>query len=195
MELDIAVGDPFLVMPRVWSVMATVRDADPRIEAEFGYVVRDRTAHMVSFCVRPRGADPHDMAVLTVAEIRDLPLARWNAAAQVHVLDRIRVAAGEATDGLASVVDYLVGAGKIVDTLYPGLRTSTKPADVRRYRGLRHLAEIATEFQFEQRRGTPDPAAAIARSRDAKPTTVRSWVHRARKAGFLPELESKGEQQ
>jgi hypothetical protein len=85
-------------------------------------------------------------------------------------------------------------AEEYVFKLYPELRGDDTPAGQRRLRSLTHLADIAMDYSVKGIFGVHDPAAAIARERDAKPATVRSWIHRARKAGFLPETYQGGKE-
>ncbi|REE97893.1 hypothetical protein DFJ69_3370 [Thermomonospora umbrina] len=66
------------------------------------------------------------------------------------------------TDEVIAAVESVFGPGKVVDRLYFKLKDSTKPADVRKRESLPHLAEVAEGCELEVRRGTADPAAAIA---------------------------------
>lgn len=123
---------------------------------------------------------PDHFPELTVSRIRDLPLARWEAAARAHVVEKYSLTPAD----VDLVMEALTPVSR-VDRLYPGLRDSTGAGDKRKYKSLMHLAEIANEFTGRQLVGEPDPATSIARDRGVNPATVRSWLHRARKAGLL----------
>jgi hypothetical protein len=186
--LSVVVGSP---QPsgdtRVVSVAVTVEDSDhPRIGAAFGYLVGDagRAVFLRSLQVAPATGTPvGQQRRLTVTTVRNLPLARWEAAARAH-LAQVPGFQPASADDVLFVLRHVTPKDR-VDRLYPGLAESKRPADVRKYRGLLHLAAVAEDFVREQLSGSPDPGAAIARQHNVKPATARSWVHRARKAGLL----------
>lgn len=176
----------------VYRINAAVRDDDyEQISATFGYMIgrvskltlrlgmdNARTATktvdlrvaLVSVHIDPDPAEAAT-AVLTISDIRDLPLSRWEAAARAHVVDP---AVMEALP-IREWKGYVGG----------GVVTTDPPQSGRKARSLAHLSEIAEQYQAELRLGTPDPAAAIANVRGVNRSTVRSWIHRARQAGLL----------
>ncbi|MBM0238434.1 hypothetical protein JNW88_17080 [Micromonospora sp. ATA32] len=184
---------------RFHAVEVTVQDSeDPRLTATFGYVIGAFTRPLLlrSIAVGPSAGVPlGKQARLTISGVRDLPLSRWEAAARAHLVQRFslsedqvlkvaRIGLGAAEEDLRRMAD-IIGPAKSVERLYPGLEHSDRPADVRRYRSLLHLAEVAQEYRSAQLEGVPDPAAKVARDRAVNPATVRSWLHRARKARLL----------
>lgn len=62
----------------------------------------------------------------------------------------------------------------------------------RRYRSLHHLADVAVEYETLLAEGRDDPAVEIAHRHGSTPTTARSWVFRARRAGFLEAAAGPG---
>jgi hypothetical protein len=117
---------------------------------------------------------------VTVGKIRDLPLVRWETVARANVI----VQYSTLINDQPNTFDALDPAGR-VDLLYPGLSGLRAPAAKRKYRSLLHMAEVAHDYRQKQLAGVTDPAGAIARERDTNPSTVRSWIHRARLAGLL----------
>lgn len=139
-------------------VQVSVRDGEfPNLSGEFGYLLARNWVALIAVGVQPSPGLPRGVFdPLTVTAVRDLPLARWEAAARAHV--------------------------------HPQPAPLT-PADARQMRGQLHLQQIAQRFERERRNGTPDPAAAIAREDGVNRSTVRSWIHRARKLGLLPPVQ------
>ncbi len=181
------------------AVEATVRDdEEPRLVARFGYVASAFAKHLLlrSVAIEPApGMELGKQARLTIAGVRDLPLARWEAAARAHISQKLSMTLDEhrqlwgklAGPAEADRILTFISPAVRVQQLYPGLAQSSTPGDMRRYKSLLRLAEVADEYQRAQRDGVHDPAAFVARNRGEKPATVRSWLHRARKAGLLDE--------
>jgi hypothetical protein len=201
MALKVTVGkpEPTNYEPdgaRVYMVTAAVEDDEhPTIAGTFGYLTAWVSStpgddlFLQSVRVGPPPGHPvGKIAQLTVSLVRDLPLARWEAAARAHVAFRIR--RPSVRPGTVGHLSRDLRAAMLVKRLYPSLADSETKADQRRYRSLVHLATIAEAFQVKQIEGTPDPAAAVARDMDVNPATVRSWLHRARKAGLLTGVAS-----
>lgn len=173
----------------IYLIRAQIRDNDyEQILVNLGYMVgrvsqlklRDneagqrgasRTAELrvalVSLHIDP---GPGGGAILTASGIRDLPLARWEAAARAHVVDP------------AVIQNLPVRTWQGHEGSFAAEAAATSE---RKARSLAHLAEVAEQYLAEQRLGTPDPAAAIANARGVNRSTVRSWIHRARQAGLL----------
>ncbi|MFE7237903.1 hypothetical protein [Streptomyces sp. NPDC057580] len=171
------------------AVTATVTDpAHPKRAALFEYIgMPGHRLAPVSVTVGPAPDLPYDEYVsIPPRDLRDLPLARWESAARWRA--ELELGQGGSSDKRPE------SAEAWVFKLYPELRDDDTPAAQRRLRGLTHVADIAMEYATLSILGVKDPAAAIARRRDAKPATVRSWIHRARKAGFLPETQVGGRQ-
>lgn len=128
----------------------------PNLRAIFTYsAARQMSQALIGFALEPReGADP---GLLTVTQIRDLPVARWEQAARASVIQQAR----EALAGLAKVLEG---------------QTATK---------LGGLAEVARSYRMNVAAGMRDPVASIARDHGVKQATAAGWVFRARKAGLL----------
>ncbi|MBX6765929.1 MAG: hypothetical protein IRY90_02015 [Actinomadura rubrobrunea] len=194
MPLEVTVREPQSTdHPRFTLISATVHDTEhPQLAGVFTYLA-DRSGAvaflwLTGVTVEHRADIPLDKRPrLPLAAVRDAPLARWETAARAHILHSrgLRAPTAEEVVGAVEKLAETLGPARRVDRLYPDLKNSTKPADLRKRNSLLHLAEVAEEYEFEVRRGTIDPAAAIARNRGAKPSTVRSWLHRARQAGLL----------
>lgn len=73
-----------------------------------------------------------------------------------------------------------------VDELYPGLEDDQTKAGMRRYYSMLNLAEVTRRYAYLVLDGEKNPTGRIAEEEDVKPATVRSWLHRAKKAGFYP---------
>jgi hypothetical protein len=201
MALEVTVGDPEETdVPGLWLVSATVDDPDsPQLTGRFGYVVGRRGRLVLgeagdssrdaqqqlgvllrSVAIEPRGGLPTTKTGrLTVSAVRDLPLSRWEAAARGHVAQHPAFQAGPTEPLSDEELHRLDRAVKLAQA------TIQAGGDGRRLRSLGHLSQIAARFEAEQRKGTPDPAAVIAREDNVNRSTVRSWIHRARKAGLL----------
>lgn len=125
---------------------------------------------------------------LTVSQVRDLPLSRWEAAARSRVVS-------EQDPLAASVVAQLAGlppeqhrevfVTTLLEAVYPGLDEDTTPAGRRRARSLRRMAEVAVDYQRLTSEGVADPAAELAREYGQSRSSVRTAIHRARNAGLL----------
>lgn len=194
MPLEVTVGNPVDTGdPQFALIPATVHDSEhPKLAGVFTYI-SDRSGEtsflwLTSVAVEHRADVPIGKRQrLALAAVRDAPLARWETAARAHILQLWGAREMTHEEMIAAVqrLSEIVGPERKVNRLYPELKDSTKPADVRKRKSLLHLADIADEYEVYVRQGTIDPAAAIARSRSAKPSTVRSWLHRARQAGLL----------
>lgn len=154
----------------------------PLLEAVFTYEpVSGGVITLAGVAVGPRagvaagGAQP-----LTVTAIRDMPMATWERAAQAavqQVLDDVvakvaRSRSATAKALLQSVREAMPELAELPD-FHPRVQSAL------------HLAEVAQEYRRNLAAGLPDPVKEIARQHDVKPATARSWIHRARKSGFL----------
>ncbi len=173
-------------------VQVTTQVRDPGhvgVVAVFTHRVRRLSGGLLPYggtCVRVAvgldapGAEPGPQS-LHMSLLRDLPLVRWELAAQAHAL--------YASKGrrLPQDVDTHYWAIQAeVERVYPGLSPLTATRQLsRRWQTAYRLAEVAAHYRINIAAGLPDPAARIARDWGEKPATVRTWVHRARQAGFL----------
>lgn len=153
----------------------------------------------------PDGIEPMDSEVLTVGAVRDFPVARWERAARARaqafwheaLADAVALVqrrmdleseVGRVAPDLADEANYQVARSEKGTKVSGGLT----PAQRRRKERLTHLAGVAQEYRENVMAGVSDPAGAIARRREANPSTVRTWLKRAREVGLLPPVEPKG---
>ncbi|MFJ7590816.1 hypothetical protein ACIQZO_26275 [Streptomyces sp. NPDC097617] len=177
------------------SVSVTVTDPNaPGRAAVFEYIaVPGYRLSPIAITVRPAPGLPYaEYISVKPSDMRDLPLSRWESAAQFQA--EIQLGRG-GPGGPYPVGDQTGGAEELVLKHFPELANDTTPAGLRKMRSMTHLASVAIEYATHSIFGVKDPAGAIARAREANPATVRSWIHRARKAGFLPETQREGGQQ
>jgi len=190
-----------------------VRDrAHPGVLAVFGIAQGGSIGRptWISLSIEP--VDGRAQLVLTSTGIRDLPLSSWSEAARAVLRSQDGLGltltgagtlaatgtadtAGTARAGNPTETLDLAGqpltaaleAHLVVDERFPGLRDDETPGGRRRYRSVIKLATVAAHYRRALASGRGDAAAAVAEELDANPATARSWVHRARKAGFLGE--------
>lgn len=179
-----------------------VRDAEhPGVEVVLTYLVAGReTAATVRLLRFKVGVEPEDAEVgLSASTIREYPIARWdNVARQKLVgptstnspnlvaaaLDLLKALDMEPSEmALSIVLDTLALA--LVRAYYPNLPAARGAVAARSRKSLTRLARVAVLYQYLIAQGKSDPASEIARQHDISSATARSWVHRARKAGFL----------
>ncbi|MFD9905893.1 hypothetical protein [Streptomyces sp. NPDC059063] len=183
-------GGPEGVVP----LTATV--AHPRMSrwcVIFEYFARPGyTLAPVAVSLRPApGLSYDEYRRLPIGDIRNLPLVRWESAARLHV--DAYLMKGQKLDVVPAYKNDLDWeAQELALEHYPDIADVSTPGAMRRRKSMTHLASVAMEYTTHTLAGVKDPAAAIARSREANPATVRSWIHRARKAGFLPETDRGG---
>jgi DNA-binding CsgD family transcriptional regulator len=131
---------------------------------------------------------------LSVAMVRDLPLARWEQAARGRVMSALategKVRPGDATEapwkvGAVRLDQDQAGDDQLIYALYPDLAGDNSLSAQRRLHGLRHLVHVARDYLRLLVEGRSDPAAEIARGYGVSGSTARSWIYRARKEGFL----------
>jgi hypothetical protein len=143
---------------------AVVHDDEyPYLVIRFEYELTEDRLVRSGFCVRWDRDGAGLASEIGLYEIRrDFPIKAWELAAQAHVVEAIDLARDEAEQGEPHVEP-----------------TSSGEA------GIPRLMTIAIEYKKNIWDGVPDPVAAIARRHGVKPETARSWVHRARKKGYL----------
>lgn len=165
--------------------IASVRDDDhPRLDPEFHYAkIRGRGLTLVGVAVRlrlGRSAKP-----LTITELRDLPLSRWEQAVRAHL--------GEAGRKLRSQVAARLSGKTLreaVARVQPELLEAARvnPTDGRVQRSVNaamRLAEVADWYRIYVATGTSNPSAAVAEKFDMNPSAARARIHRARQKGYL----------
>lgn len=159
-----------------------VRDSEhPFLEAVFSYSVSPGTAgeFMHGMSIGPRAETPsNERRVLTVTEIRDLPVARWERAARARlkslvIEDPALVATQEDIDELRAMVDRVIS------------KQAKKGPLSKRAEREQHLLTIAQEYRRNLMEGVHNPVGEIAVRHKVNPSTARSWIHRARELGFL----------
>lgn len=170
-------------------VTCALQDDDhPEYRATFALLITEagttRTVALRTVTVAATGAP-----ALTTSAIRDLPLHRWELAVRnITTLWLDRASEEGYAQGVAIAggdIDREALVDELMRSLYPAAADDDTPAGVRRYNSLLRLAEVAVEYQLLLAEGRSDPAAEIARMRGVSATTVRGWIFRARKAGFL----------
>lgn len=114
--------------------------------------------------------------------LRDLPVARWEAAARAAAERRL-VAGGPYGQGVSSN-DIARG---LVDEKFPELVGAKAGNALRRRNGLLHLAKMAAEYMEVKESGASNPAGVLADRYGVSAATVRGWLHRARKEGLALE--------
>jgi len=154
---------------------------------------------LISFEIRPRpGTSLADTAALSPSEVKRLPITRWDKAARAAiarhdadvVADGLRAMAG-AVKRLSTIADVqpdLVG-GDAEELLQRARAGELEQSS--RWRTAERHARVAEVYRAAVAAGAPDPSKAVARAfGNAKPSTARSWVRRAREAGYLePEVD------
>lgn len=114
--------------------------------------------------------------------LRDLPVARWERAAQAAAERRL-VAGGP----YGQHVDPKGLAQTIVDKKFPELAGAAKGNALRRRKALLQLAEKAAEYMQVRESGATNPAEVLAEQHGVSAATVRGWLHRARREGLALE--------
>ncbi len=160
------------VVSRLVQVIAVDRDGfrtTVRIEDE------KREGIVATFTYTGNGPRLASMSIegeeLAPATMRSLPWPTWERTARAAVMEQAREDHRRIME-VAGVYDE-------VASLHPEL------TDRRSARSHARLVGIAREYRKNLVDGVPDPVGAIARAHDVKPVTARSWVHRARKEGYL----------
>lgn len=166
-----------------------VRDsAHPRLEGAFTYSIHDGGIALVGIAVRPRaGVKRDERRPLTVTDVRDLPIARWEQAARSHAVEAINARwQGDVARRLARST-YEEAVALVEPDLVEAFRA--RPGDgqlVRRYDAAVQLAKVAGLYRQLVREGVRNPATEIARVfGGVSDATARAWVYRARSKGYL----------
>lgn len=126
---------------------------------------------------------------LSPGVIRNLPLATWDRSLVMRVWSVMRHPANNDLYELHYKLPQAEGnyhPRAAVEKLYPGLAEDETKAGVRRYNSLMRLAYVARTYADLILDGERNPTGVIAELEGVKPVTVRSWLHRAKNAGFYP---------
>lgn len=185
LEIDAAIDDGG---DTAMTALARVQDSDHEgLTASFGYLVEptDKAIRIALRSIHIDASDAEPGRRLTVTDVRDLPLTRWESAARARITADLQRKLSEMFDAIKSVDPKEVIADLRIKQLYPDALTAVGASAERRLDGLRRLALTSVEYQTLLADGRADPAAEIARMHQVTPSTARSWIHRARKAGFL----------
>jgi hypothetical protein len=104
---------------------------------------------------------------LTMSQMRDLPLSTWQQAAYAAAVEQILKPLTRATTDAPHTADV---ATRIITSVprNPG-----------------RLVAVAADYRAKVAAGIRNPSAEIARTYGVKPSTARSWIHRARAVGLL----------
>lgn len=114
---------------------------------------------------------------------RTIRLSGWETAARIYVDMWVAREAG-GPEQLPAYANNAQLAEQHVRMAYPDLNPQGTKAEIRRYKSLTHLAEIHLDYRALKFSGIKDPTGVIAKQRNVKPATVRSWLHRARQTVF-----------
>lgn len=169
------------------TVEATVSDEEhPNVAATFTYLAAAAQPLMsigVNVHTRP-DMDPMSNATIGASAIREMPLARWDRTAQAAVVQRLKDVPGEQPRP-----QLATSAENLVNEKFPELNPPADGHAARRRKGLIHLAEAAEEYALIAASGERNPAGALAARRGTTPSTVRGWLHRARREGLAAESQ------
>ncbi len=169
--------------PGRWDVR--IVDGDWRALLTFGWADREHVAQrglgLLGAHVEAVDSDGEPRR-LNAGFFRDLPWARWERAGRraldVH-LDEAEVRHDESP--LMRVLDA-----------HPELGEATPQAERRRRAHMR-LVLVSDQYRRNLLLGLPDPVKAIATEWEVAPATARSWLHRARREGYLEPVTTKEE--
>jgi hypothetical protein len=130
-----------------------------------------------------------DAGSVSPGVVRNLPLATLDRSLAMRVLSVLSHPAYRdvyrALPGMPRPKgNYLPAAA--VEELYPGLAEDETKAGKRRYSSLMRLAEITRLYADMILEGEKGATGVIAAMEGVQPVTVRSWLHRAKAAGFYP---------
>lgn len=160
-------------------IEATVYDDDhPDVETTFQYLAIPGQALLTKGVnVQERADDEYSNATVGASAVREMPIARWDRTAQMAV---VRQLAAEDDAPHASPAQW---AEDLVREKFPELDEPRDGHDVRRRNSLLHLAEAAEEYARIVATGERNAAGVLAERRGTTPSTVRGWLHRARREG------------
>ncbi|WP_326779742.1 helix-turn-helix domain-containing protein [Streptomyces longwoodensis] len=143
--------------------------AHPSVVADMVYERAD-SGELALAEIRIRAAEG---AALLIAGLGPLPLARWDRSARFQAATE----RGEPVEELALAR---------VRTLHPDLGPISRGNAQRRWSSLVGLAKAAEEYGRLAASGHSNPALLLASRYGVSTTTIRSWLHRARREGLAP---------
>lgn len=167
------------------TVKATVLDDEhPDVAVTFEYLVMPAKPLLsVGVHVHSRAADdPMHNATIGASAIREMPLARWDRTAQAAVVHLLSDVPSEQPQ-----LPVATFAEELVNEKFPELNPPTDGHAARRRNSLIHLAGAAEEYARITATGERNPAGVLAQRRGTTASTVRGWIHRARREGLAPE--------
>lgn len=170
-------------------VEATVFDDDhPDVAITFRYLaVPAKPLITVGVSVQSREQDPYSNVTVGASAIREMPIARWDRTAQASVVQQLSEGAGEEPQTSAAA-----WAEGLVNEKFPELIEPRDGHAVRRRNSLLHLAEAAEEYARIASTGERNPAGVLAERRGTTASTVRGWLHRARREGVARDISAPG---
>lgn len=133
--------------------------------------------------------DEEGVGAVSPGVVRNLPLATWDRSLVMRVWAVMRHPAYQDLWTLIPQVPQAKGnymPEAAVRELYPGLAEDETKAGRRKYGSMIALANVAREYADLILAGEKNPTGIIAKEQEVKPATVRSWLHRAKNAGFYP---------
>ncbi|MFD4790548.1 hypothetical protein ACFWN1_26545 [Streptomyces sp. NPDC058459] len=160
---------------------ATVLDDEhPDVATTFKYLAipgQPLQAIGVNVHSRPE-PDPLNNFTVGASAIREMPIARWDRTAQAAVVKRLGGDVGSEVE--SSATEW---AEALVRQKFPELDEPKNGHEVRRRKSLLQLAEAAEEYARIASTGERNPAGVLAARRGTTASTVRGWLHRARREG------------
>jgi len=166
--------------------VAVIRDSEHAgVEAAFTYSLVENTVSLIGVTVQLRARTKNRRA-LTITEVRDLPMARWEQAARGHAAAAFNAAFRK---GMARTMRQMSDR-EIIARVQPELLedANARPNDGRVQRSLnaaKRLVRVAQLYRECVHAGVPNPADTIAERFNVSPSTARALIFRARKKGYL----------
>jgi len=144
----------------------TVTDDDyPGLQARFTY---QKDGRLTAVTI----AQTDGEAVLTMTTLRDLPMVTWQQAARATAA-KVAIAAERGASRTTTGKGWDLTGISLDDLPHRNVLTPAR------------LVRVADAYRANLAAGVRSPAAAIAKQYGVPASTVRSWLHRARKAGLL----------
>lgn len=173
------------------TVEATVFDDDhPEVATTFRYLaVATQPLLTIGVNVHSRAeGDIFNNATIGASAMREMPIARWDRTAQAVVVKQLSDSMAE--EPKASPAEW---AEALVSEKFPELDEPKDGHAKRRRNSLLHLAEAAEEYTRIAATGERNPAGVLAARRGTTASTVRGWLHRARREGVARDIGGPGD--
>ncbi|MFF2385188.1 hypothetical protein [Streptomyces sp. NPDC058108] len=160
---------------------AVLDDEHPNVVARFRYLSLPMQPLLtIGVSVDSRAAGSvYDNTTIGASGIREMPIARWDRTAQAAVVQQLGKVMGEEPE--TSPAEW---AAQLVGEKFPELAEPRDGHELRRRKSLLHLAEAAEEYARIAATGERNPAGVLAERRGTTASTVRGWLHRARREGI-----------